>query len=169
MASMDQISVQGLAALEKALETLPEKMERNIVRSALRAGLKHVLQEAQARVPVKSGALRDSIKLSAKSQNKMQDGLPTAQVRAGNKQAFYAHMVEFGTQGHTIASKSGKPLFVNEGRPVYKVEHPGAAERPFMRPAFDAGNQQAIATFAATVRKRLTKQGIDIPDEGDAA
>lgn len=168
------IRVEGLSALQKALQTLPDKLERNIVRSALRAGLREMQKEAQARVPVQSGALRESLKI----KTKVVEGAPVAALAAGGPKAFYAKFVEFGTGGqytgsgksggpYVIKSKNGKPLFINEGRPVYQVTHPGAKAQPFMRPAFDAGNQAALSSFSAYIRKRLTKQGIEIPDGGD--
>lgn len=171
---MAEIRVEGLAALEKALSTLPDKLERNIVRSALRAGLREMQKEAQARVPVKSGALRASLKI----KTRLVKGAPVAGLGAGDSKAFYARFVEFGTGGnytgtgksggpYTIKSKNGKPLFVNNGVPVYQVTHPGAKAQPFMRPAFDAGNRAALESFSAYIRKRLTKEGIEIPDGGD--
>ena len=44
---MAEIRVDGLSALQKALETLPDKLERNVVRSALRAGIKGMKAEAE--------------------------------------------------------------------------------------------------------------------------
>lgn len=161
---MAEIRIEGLSALQKALETLPDKLERNIVRSALRAGLREMQKEAEARVPVKSGDLKSSLKI----KTKMIKGAPVAALGAGGGKAYYARFVEFGTAGpYVIKSKNGKPLFVNNGVPVYQVTHPGGKAKPFMRPAFDAGNQAALSSFSDYVRKRLTKAGIEIPDGGD--
>lgn len=170
------VRVDGLSALEKALNELPEKIERNIIRSALRAGLKSIKAEAEARVPVRSGELRKSIKIKAK----LIKGRPVAAVTAGNKQAWYAHLVEFGTGGfyegtgksvggpYVIKAKTKRGLFIPGGaHPVMSVTHPGSKAQPFMRPAFDAGNRAAIDGFAQKVRQRLTKEGINIPDGGD--
>ena len=172
---MAEVRVDGLAALEKALNELPQKIERNIVRSALRAGLKGIRAEAQARVPVKSGELRNSIRVTAK----LVKGQPVAAVVAGNKKAWYGHFVEFGTGGnyegtgksvggpYVIKAKNKKSLFLQGGgHPIKSVTHPGSRAQPFMRPAFDAGYRAAIDAFAGKVRQRLTKEGINIPDEG---
>lgn len=173
---MADVRVDGLAALEKALNELPEKIERNIVRSALRAGLKGIRAEAQARVPVRSGELRNSIRVTARNIK----GKPVAAVVAGNKKAWYGHFIEFGTgsfyQGvggnsvggpYVIKAKNKKSLFLQGGgHPIKSVTHPGSRAQPFMRPAFDAGYRAAIDAFALKVRQRLTKEGINIPDEG---
>lgn len=171
------VRVDGFAALEKALNELPEKIERNIIRSALRAGLRGIKDEAQARVPVRTGELRNSIKIKAK----LIKGRPVAAVTAGDKKAWYAHLVEFGTGSfyegtgksvggpYVIKARTKKGLALpGATKPIMSVKHPGSRAQPFMRPAFDAGNRQALEAFAAKVRQRLTKEGINIPDgEGD--
>lgn len=155
------VEVRGLAELERALQTLPEKLERNVMRGALRAGGKVFLLEARRRVPVRTGELRKSLRISVRKVR----GMLTAFIKAGNKKAWYPHLVEFGTAAHLIKPRNRKSLllgiFLRE-----IVEHPGAQMHPFMRPAFDNGVQGAIAAFAAYVHKRLTKQGIEIPSEG---
>lgn len=160
---MVDIKVDGLAELQKALETLSDKIERNVIRSALRSGLKVMKTEAEARVPVRSGKLKASFRI----RTRMVKGAPVAALSSGDKKVFYSNMVEFGTKPHDITSKNGKPLAIGGGKPVYKVHHPGAKAKPFMRPAFDAGSRRSVEEFAAYVRKRLTKMGVEIPDEGD--
>jgi HK97 gp10 family phage protein len=177
-------SVHGLAELEKMLKTLPEKLERNIIRSALRAGAKEFVKAAQQQLEengsVDSGDLRDSIRASVR----LRRGSPVATVSAGGQNAFYAGMVEFGTAAHLIAVaedstrgakamgaarlnrriKSGT-LAINGKAIGPAVIHPGSGARPFMRPALDAGAPAATAAFAAQVRKRLTKAGLDAAPE----
>lgn len=174
----DLVRVEGLSELQKILDGLPDKLERNIVRSALRAGLKGMKAEVEARIPVRTGKLRQSVKL----KTKLVKGKPNAAVTVGNKEAWYAHLVEFGTGGnyqgtgktvggpYVIKAKNKKGLFVpGASHPVMSVTHPGSKAQPFMRPAFDAGNSAAIQAFVAKIKQRLTKQGIELPDEGDAA
>lgn len=159
---MFDVKLKGFAELQKALSELPDKIERNIVRSALRAAAKVTADEAKRQVPVKSGKLRDSIRVTTKIVN----GRPTASVRVGgNKkgQPFYAHLVEFGAKAHFIKPKRAKSLFV-AGVLRDGVQHPGARKHPFMRPALDASHQRAVLAFGEAVKKRLTKQGIETPD-----
>lgn len=175
---MANVSIEGLSQLNDILNSLPEKIERNIVRSALRSGLKQMKVEAEALVPIRTGALRQSLKI----KTKINKGRPIAALTVGDKKAWYAHLVEFGTGSfyegkgksvggpYKINAKKGGALFIGgNGNPVKSVTHPGAKAQPFMRPAFDAGNRAALAEFAATIRRRLTKQGIDLPDEGEGA
>lgn len=152
--------VDGLAELERRLSELPNKLAKNIMRGAMRAGAATFRADAKARVPVASGALRESIRVSAR----LKGAEVTARVTAGGRNrkgdAFYAHMVEFGTQAHAIRSKYAKPLLIN-GRFVRgELQHPGAAPRPFMRPAFDGGGVRAVETIAKYIADRLEKEAL---------
>lgn len=162
---MSEITVKGLRELQSFLDSVSPKIERNIIRGALRAGAKVIMQEAKANVPIKSGTLRDSIRLSVRARG----GAVTASVKAGGKtktggDAYYANMVEFGTAAHTITAKNRKVLSFG-GRLFQSVEHPGARPHPFMRPAFDSKSQEAVLQVGNYIKQRLaTKQGLDTSD-----
>jgi HK97 gp10 family phage protein len=153
----DQI-ISGGRELDQLLQTLPAKIERNIMRAALRAGAATILPEVKQRIPVATGALRDSARITTKFKK----GQVSASVKVGNFVAWYAHLVEFGTQPHTITAAPGSALNVN-GTVTKSVEHPGVTGRPFMRPAADAKFAEAIQAVERKVRERLTKQGLDVP------
>jgi HK97 gp10 family phage protein len=172
---MARLQVTGLAELQKFLDTLPAKMEANVMRGGLRAGATQIATTAKSNAPVGqpggenkknyggyAGALRDSIRVGTK----LKRGTVTASVKAGGKtkrgaDVYYAHFVEFGTARHTITGKDGRPL--SFGTTLTKsVDHPGAGARPFMRPALDAEQSAAIVATANYVKKRLeTKHGIN--------
>lgn len=159
---MLDVKVKGFAELQKALDELPDKIERNIVRAALRAAAKVTEAEAKRLVPVRSGKLRDSIRVSTR----LVKGKPKATITAGgNKRGapFYAHLVEFGAKAHFIKPKRAKSLFI-AGVLRDGVDHPGARKHPFMRPALDASAQAAVLAFGQAVKARLNKQGIETPD-----
>ena len=150
---------KGGKELQDMLNTLPAKIERNIMRSALRAGAAVIRDAARANINDRSGGLSKSVRVSTRARR----GEVTATVKAGNKEAFYAHMVEFGTLAHDIPAAKGSALNV-AGQPRASVEHPGAAPHPFMRPAVDEKQAEAIRAVGEQVRKRLTKQGLNTPD-----
>jgi HK97 gp10 family phage protein len=150
---VSELHVSGLSELDKLLKELPAKVERNILRGAMRAGAKVFESRAKELVPIKSGQLRDSIKVSTRSKR----GRVSATVRAGGKKAFYAHMVEFGTARHFIKPRKRKSLFF-AGLAREVVDHPGSAPRPFMRPALDGGQAEAVNAAADYIRKRLAKE-----------
>jgi len=162
---MTDIKVKGLAELQTFLDQLPAKMEANVLRGALRAGAKPLLESAKAAAPVGepseanrrryrlyAGALRDSIRISGRIDRR--NGNITAKVVAGGKtksgaDVFYAHMVEFGTKPHIIGDGT----------------HPGVQAKPFMRPALDAQSQAAVVATGEYIKKRLAKKhGLDTAD-----
>lgn len=136
-----EFEAKGLAELTRALQELPAKLEKNILRGALRASSKPISDDAKARVPVLqipdgrriAGALKKSIR--SRSVN-FKKGMLTGGVTAGgsdrNKKAdtFYARFIEFGTAK--------------------------MAARPFLRPAIAHGTSKAIDEFAKYVRERLS-------------
>lgn len=180
----EETSIIGGRQLAEFLQQLPVKIEKNIMRAALGAGARVIRDEAKQNVPVQLGALKRSIKVSTNSKR----GTVTAKVKAGDKRAFYAHMVEYGTRAHLIKVKEeDRPINYRLTRkrgvltrvsmrtinrnslrigntfvgPV--IEHPGAQPRPYLRPALDDKSGDAIAAVAAKVRERLTKEGINVP------
>jgi HK97 gp10 family phage protein len=159
MAQRDE-SITGGRELDRLLQTLPVKMERNIMRGALRSGAKVVLDEVKQRIPEDTGQLRASARITTRYRK----GTVTASVKVGNFVAWYAHLVEFGTRPHVIRPRNpgGAMRFGNvETR---SVDHPGTRARPFMRPAADASLNEAIAAVTRRIRQKLTQQGINTPD-----
>lgn len=89
---------------------------------------------------------------------------------AGNKEAWYAHLIEYGTgsfyagngskskKRHTILNRRIRKAFSFAGLARQVVTHPGIQPKPFMRPAFDASNQQSIEAIANYIRIRLPKE-----------
>ena len=158
------ISVKGLMDLQKFLDLLPQKIERNIIRGALRAGAVVIKDAAKEACPVGepsdinrqkyggyAGALRDSIRVSTSHKGKM----IYSHVKAGGKtkkgaDVYYAHIIEF----------TGAAPHPNRG-----VIHPGMDAIPFMRPAFDKTNAAAVIAVGNYIKNRLaTKHGLDTAD-----
>lgn len=162
-----EVRIDGLAELQKALDTFAVNVQKKVMRGALRAGQKVILDQARANVPVASGDLRKSLRISTR----MKGAMATATLKAGSKKAFYAQMVEFGTAAHLIKPKNARALFFF-GNASAAINHPGSKKKPFMRPAFDARAQASIEAFADYVRKRLAKETAKqlaaLPDERDA-
>lgn len=162
---MDSEVVTGLADLQAQLEKLPVNIEKKLLRGALRAGQKVVLQRALSNIHSVSGDLADSLRISTS----LRGSTARAIVKAGNAKAFYAHMVEFGTDAHIIEPKNGKAIALG-GRDYSKLEHPGAKMHPFMRPALDAAatdNSEAFQAVGKYLQGRITKEIDKLPDEVD--
>lgn len=82
----------------------------------------------------------------------------TATIVAGDREAWYARQVEFGTKPHTIAPKSTQgALFIN-GRwlaPGEAVQHPGTAPQPFFYGPFRARKKGAKRAVARAISKAV--------------
>lgn len=155
---MADIKVKGLAELHQALQGLPGNIERNVLRGALRAAGNVIAAAARAnvdRLAHPTGVLKKSIRVSMRVRSRA--GWVNANVKAGDKVAYYAHMVEFGTARHWIKPKNRKSLFF-AGLAREVVDHPGARARPFLRPAFDSQAATAMEAMADYIRNRLPKE-----------
>lgn len=188
----DLMHVKGLSALARALETLPARIEANVMRGAMRAGAKVIATDAKARVNRISGALADSIRYGVKLERAQ--GRIKAYVRAGGKgPAWYARLVESGTRAHLVSVREqDRPTRLTRrgvravsmrtlNRMVQRgslrigssfvgpvVQHPGARPKPFLRPALDARALDAVVAVREYVRRRLAqKHGIDVPGPDD--
>lgn len=158
--------VKGLAELQKVLDTIPKKMERNVMRGALRAGMRVVQPAAQARIHSVSGQLARGLKIGTRARG----GFVIARLRATGRHAFLAKFVEFGTAAHVIAAKIGGWLQLFGGVFRKSVQHPGARPKPFLRPALDSMAGAAVVSAGEYIKGRLTKQGLDVSHirvEGD--
>lgn len=180
------VEIKGLKELDAVLKSLPEKIEQNVMRGAIRAGQKIMIDAVREKLrtnqSIKSGALEKSLRIRFDRKAKKRGWL-NAKVIAGDKEAYYAHMVEFGTAAHFISIKEDvKPnkqtrrgerkysyrtinnmvkrgsLVIGKHFVGQSVSHPGARPKPFMRPTFDESQQAAIEAFAEYVRKRLPRE-----------
>jgi len=147
----DYKNITGGKELDAFLQSLPAKVESNIMRSALRAGANVFKEEIKAGVRVDQGDLKRSVRVTTRFRR----GRVSASVKIGNKIAFYAHMVEFGTRPHKIKG-------VSIGGHYYTaVNHPGSKLYPFVRPALDSKADAAIQAVGEQIRNRLTLAGIN--------
>jgi len=162
--------IEGLADLHKLLQELPAKVEGNVMRGALRAALAEVLMEAQNEVPVDDGVLINSLRIRFRSRSQ-KHGVVRMHLTAGDRKAWYAGLIEFGT-GQFYAGRGGrskrkayeiKPrkregaLFFG-GTVRASVTHPGIRPNPFMRRSFDQAQGRALDTMKRYIATRLPKE-----------
>jgi HK97 gp10 family phage protein len=162
----DSVHVKGLSELNKFLDQLTPKVEANVMRGALRAGLNVVKPIAQANIHSVSGELAKGLKVGTRRRGSR----VIANLKATGPHRHIAHLVEFGTRAHNIAAR-GKGFLSFLGVFAKSVDHPGARPHPFMRPALDGQAQAATIAAAEYIKNRLaTKEGLDVAHitiEGD--
>ena len=112
--------IKGLRELTKALKAFPQNVQNNILNSAVRAGAVTIQKEAKKNVPIRTGLTKASIiikKRRPKSKSRIKFSIGIRRIKDGRewyeknlnskyfkdkpKDAYYAHMIEFGTSKMT--------------------------------------------------------------------
>jgi HK97 gp10 family phage protein len=140
------IQITGLADLEKRLLDFPDKLARNILRGAIRAGAVVVQKEARSKAPkstephmlgkgnkrveIQPGTLKKSIKVRlAPFRSRTQ---PVEYWIYVSKKAWYWKFQEFGTSRH--------------------------AAQPFLRTGFETKKQEAVERIRDYLTARIDKE-----------
>lgn len=179
----DTVNVKGLSDLQRFLDQLPAKLERNVMRGALRAGARVILPVAKQNINSISGELAASLKAGSTARG----GKVTGYVRT----RFYrAKWVEWGTRPHfiTVRPEDRPNRMTRRGLRAYSIRtinrmvergslvigknfvgasvaHSGAERKPFLRPALDTMGAEAVVAVGEYVKQRLaTKHGLDTSD-----
>lgn len=170
---MSEVRVDGLAELDRVLKELPAQIEANVLRGALRAGateLRDVAREnLQAAGAIDTGALSRSLRVRFKRRS-LRFGWVRVDLVAGDRDAWYAHLLEFGTgsyyagtgtqskrRAYQIRPSKAGALFLGSGLRE-GVTHPGIKPRRFMRDALDRGTQRALDRTVEYLRARIPKE-----------
>lgn len=146
------VSISGFRELEKALGQLPKATGRNVLRRTLIKAGEPIAEEARRLAPVESGDLRDSIQVSTRVKNKVGRAEFAAAMRAGlGKQAAVSALRAARREAKGEASFAEAFVGPARGKGVIRyahlVEFGGARNKPpkpFMRPAWDARQRQAL-------------------------
>jgi len=156
---MKRIHIEGAEAIAMMLKELPIKLQKNVMRTALNAGARVYADDMKVNAPKDTGTLKKSIRVSSRITKGAVESY--AKVGGQGSKAFYAHMVEYGTNAHVINAKTPKGLkFKYNGMWVntMQVLHTGAIAKPFVRPAFDNKSDEATQAVAGKIRERLSEQ-----------
>ena len=150
---MGAVGQADISKLAEALRQTAHQSQITTQQVLIRAS-NQILAEMESRVPVKTGKLRDSLRIEVDPDR----------VTIGPNQniADYGGYVEFGTKPHVIRPKKpgGVLVFKMNGMTVYakKVHHPGTKAQPFVRPAFEAW-VDSLGTMAAEANIKVMKDG----------
>lgn len=122
--------VFGSAEIERLLRQMPEKVAKKVTIAGLRAGARVLVKGMKARVPVRTGALRESITVSAAAKVTAGRGLVSVGFRKPVSRR--AHLTEFGTE-HSPAE-------------------------PFIRPAIDQDGAEAIRAIGEALGRGIARE-----------
>lgn len=143
MAKQAQFVVTGLAELDAALHQMSNAVHNKVVRKAVRQAAKPVLKEARRLVPVKTGALRKSLKIKSAKRSRKRTSIGV-EVVTGKQfftgDTYYGGMIEFGT-------KYIKP-------------------RSFLRDAAKAKENEAVSVFRQELRDGIEREAAKLRVSG---
>ena len=139
--------VRGVDKLKAKAKRLPERARAHIS-DAMERAAKVIVTDMKRGVPVDDGDLRDSIKWEAVPDT---DGT-AVQIVAGDKDAYYARFVEFGTKAGTRKRK-------DKSGSTSSYQHPGTQAQPFFFPAVRMNRTRVRRMIAAGYRKAAKEFG----------
>ena len=177
---MIDIEVHGMDEILKKFNKLPEKLQDGIIQSGVRAGAKMLAEEAKKNIPVKYGALRDSIGVKKASRPKinkktlliykvspMRKAITRKFTTAsgqkwsikGEVDGWYGHFIEFGTYAkldHPLKNK----IYGKRKKRRNKMVAAGVGIRPvaFLRKAFHAKGKETIRVTRKYIENRIDKE-----------
>jgi len=171
------VTSRGKSEVKAFMSRIPGDIEDKLLRGAARAAANVVADEARDRT--QSSEVRGAIKVATKKET----GRVVAKVQVKGPGAHLAPWEEYGTDPHFIsvddsqrdgmsvkrinkAQKDGSLVIAGKfvGSTVW---HPGARPHPFLRPALDIKEGEAIAAAQNYIAKRVKRTGIVGDDEGD--
>jgi HK97 gp10 family phage protein len=152
--------VEGMDELIKELRAVKLNVNSSL-RSAMRQGMKIVQDEAErnARAITKHKATR------IEAVSRVKEGNVTVTLEIAKKR-FYLGIVESGAKPHTIRPKKAKrlvyPVKVSRRKTrklVFKrISHPGVRARPWLTPAWESKQQEAVAKVRSVLREVIEKK-----------
>lgn len=179
-----KVSIEGLDALLQTFKDLTGgKSDAKLV-SAMRYAMQPLQKQVKANAPRQRsnknkdgrfGLLRKSIGLKTKKYGRgvkkkilglVGPKLSTFMVRKNGgkiEPAKYAHLVERGASPHTVSPrrKEKQKSFVGPVMPgrFKSWQHPGATEKPFMKPALAAVGNQIYGRFMEKMKEIISSMG----------
>lgn len=164
MANDVVVRIKGLKELDAALREFPAKLQKNIMRGAMRAAGKVIQKDIRANIWVRTGEMRRGVAVRADWDPRRGAVVGKVYMSRKNKHSYIAPWLEFGTQAHRIAPrKKNGTLFLGSVF-VTEVNHPGISPRPVFRPAMDRNKTAAVVAAAKYIQSKLNERGINTPD-----
>jgi HK97 gp10 family phage protein len=154
--------VAGLQELRAAMLQLPKRLDRRVLNAALMAGARLIAQDAEGRAPVlqqpdprrRAGTVRRNIRARPVRPFAGRDATVIVSVRQLSKKQIGAFKKKFLVHNSRAARSANNP-----NDPFYwRFLEFGTSKmpaRPFLRPAFAAQREAALAAFRQRMSERL--------------
>jgi HK97 gp10 family phage protein len=172
-------TVKGREEVRAYIRQIPVALEAKVLRGAARAGARVIADEAKSRSI--SSEVAGAVKISTRQDV---PGRVVAKVQVKGPNAYLAPWLEYGTDPHFITVDASQRQGIGTRRlnqAVREAEgdgsmviggkfvgdtvfHPGARPYPFLRPALDAKQAEAIAAAQAHIDGALAANGLNGPE-----
>ena len=159
--------------LRARLAKIPDVV-REAAAAAMEEGAQEIVDAMKMAAPIERGDLRDSIGWTwgevpagafmvdeIRSGKNKGDQYATMRIKiyAGNKDAFYARFIEFGTAPHSLdrnasVARAASGSAINQRRQQSGRQHPGTPAQPFFFPTW----KRERAKFQRRIRDRIRKR-----------
>lgn len=127
-----RIEIENLRELRSAFAGLEQAMDlKNELKDVLRGGAEIVLEEALLRVPVRSGALKGTLRAGG--------GVTGANIKAGFARVPYAGAIQYG-----VEKKTGRPANIKPN--------------PFLTDAADAKASEVVRFIDEGIHERIIQR-----------
>ncbi|WP_239016836.1 HK97 gp10 family phage protein [Sphingomonas ginkgonis] len=169
-------TVRGRGEVDAYFAKLPIDLTK-VLRGAARAAATVVADEAKARS--RSTEVAEAVKVATKQE----DDRVIAKVQVKGKGAYIAPWLEYGTSPHFISVDESQRMGMSIGRinQMHKagslvingqfvgatVHHPGATPHPFLRPALDTKEAEAVAQAQRYINSRIARGRVTAAPEVD--
>ena len=168
---MLKLKVEGYQEAKEILDELPNKMQKQMLLSALKKSSKPFVRGAQSKVPVKSGTLKKQIKVVSYRDK----GAPKTEVDVAVKHVFsrskkkkavneyYGKFVHEGTRDPRWPKKKGGVLVFTlpNGDKVFARHVKGLKPRPYIEESYKENYEKVVEGFgnelAGAVEKFVNK------------
>jgi len=145
-----KVKTQNLVKFSGELKKLELTFASKTMRGAMSEAAELLKREVAARVPVRTGALKRSVRASVFNRRRNVIGYVTI----GNDEAYYARFIEAGTRPHFITPSTRRALVIG-GRLYGRVRHPGIKPRHPMLYAVNAAKSAVIDALEDGIARRL--------------
>jgi hypothetical protein len=137
------MAVKGQIELERFFDEVPGRIQKNILRGAMRAGAQELRDAAQENLRRNGSVKTGKLLMGLEVGTRVNGDVVTGYVRTTGEHAFIGPLLEYGTRPHTITAKNKGLLFFG-GLFAKNVRHPGFRPKPFMRPAVDTSGAAVL-------------------------
>jgi HK97 gp10 family phage protein len=170
MTSVLDMKTTGLPEVLAQLKRMQDAVKPKYLRKGLYAGAAIIRDEAKKRAPVRTGLLRKNI-VARTDRDPQNPGsyagyvsirnAPTIVVATANGERLVAEKTarKQGKKGKRINPRRYAAIVEYGAGPhkIGKLDHPGSAPTPFLRPALEAKRELAIRVAAQTIKDAMKR------------